>query len=336
MSIPFFQPNAARFTPALDALCRSCPQAQRGGFCGARIHPDCLRIDREGTVRVSLSAPPQTWFKTICEFGEVLHMTRNPIGVLGRMGNVPTLRHWRKSPLLTDETADLLPNLAEYASLWAIRENSPLGTFYGLEVRDPLGTAFERIILPADADHASFSQFVVNYQSPPEETGSWFSPNHSASASRRAQLARRIPRLRSQCEAGDLVIRKLPIQFVSELLASAARSQTQIRTTFFHPALIRSITWTPQIRSETTHGSGAIEFIHSDSSGLHLDRRSVASAWLWTGRCPCCAKQRWRVEIGDARDIIGLGITAAASTPEGDWRAVINECLQVNAGRLRI
>lgn len=327
MNNPFFQPDIVLSLPPSDTLCQNCPQARHGGFCGARTHPDCLRIDRNGTVRVSLSASPQAWFEAISQFGEVLHLTRNPVGVLGRLGNAPVLTGVQNSPLQRDETGDFLPNLAEYASLWAVRENSPMGALYGLEVRDTSGMTFERVMLPTAADHAAFSQFVVNYQSPPEKSGSWHSPNHSSSTRRRERLARRIPRLRSQWETGDRIIRRLPVRFVPKLLASAARERVEVRSTYFHPALIRSLTWTPKTHAENTRRDGALEFFHGDLTGLHLDRHGAVTAWLWTGHCACCSEQRWRIELGDAREHIGLSITAGSHPSEAQWRSLIKACL---------
>ncbi len=327
MNAPFFQHDAVTGYPSSGDFCRACPEVQHGGFCGARIHPDCLRIDSQGTVRVSIAASPQTWFKTISQFGEVLHLTRNPVGVLGQLGNPPTLQHWQRSPLPSDERGGYQPNLAEYACLWAIRENSPMGALYGLEVRDASGMEFERIMLPNAANHELFEQLVVNYQSPPEEAGSWFPPNHRSSSNRRAQLANRIPNLRSQWATGDRIIRRLPVRFVPKLLAAAARRMVQIRTTCYHPALIRSVTWTPRTCTETTRADGALEFFHGDSTGLHLDRRGAASVWLWTGRCSCCSEQRWRIEIGDTRESVCLSITAGGNTPETEWRDLVRTCL---------
>lgn len=145
------QRGVIRAISAANTPCTACPQANRGGFCGAHIHPKCLRIDREGRVRVSLAASPQAWFESLSQFGEVIHQTRNPVGIVGWSGKLPTLAHWEESPLPIDATGGYRPNLAEYASVWAIRENSPVGALYGLEVCDATGTGFERILLPASA-----------------------------------------------------------------------------------------------------------------------------------------------------------------------------------------
>jgi len=327
MNKSFFQPEVDLFDPLPVSPCEACPQTHRGGFCGARIHPDCLRIDREGTVRVSLSASPEAWFETITQLGEVLHVTRNPVGVLHRMGNAPVIRCFQNAPLLSDTTGDFLPSLAEFASLWAVRENTPTGALYGLEVRDATRKAFDRIILPEGADHAILSRFVVDYQSPPEEAGGWFSPNHLASANRRRQLAKRIPRLRLQWGTGDRAIRRLPVRFVSKLLTAATLLQVEIRTTVYQPALIRSETWTPQSGPVGPCAESALEFINGDRTSLYLDQRGIASVWLWKGRCSCCSERRWRIEVGDSSDSIGLSIMPGDNTPELEWQNLLKTCL---------
>ncbi len=327
MNAQFFQPDVATANSSPDDYCQACPQAIRGGFCGARIHPDCLRIDSRGGVRVSLSASPQTWFATISQFDEVLHLTRNRVAVFGQLGNSPVLGQWHRSPLPRDAEQGYMPNLAEYASLWAIRENSPMGAVYGLSVRDACGMEFERVMLPASADHELFMQFVVSFQSPPEEAGCWFPPNHTSSANRRTRLATRIPRLHSQWATGDRIVRRLPVRFVPKVLAGAARMKIQLRTTYYHPALIRTVTWTPQTLAETKRREGSLEFFEGDGVGLHLDRRGVGSVWLWTGRCSCCTEQRWQIEIGDRHEHIGLTIKAGDETPDSEWREMPKNCL---------
>lgn len=133
---PFFRPDVEFAHESSTEFCELCPQATTGGFCGARIQPDCLRIDSSGVVRVSLSATARTWFETLVQLGEVLHLTRNPVAVLGRLGRMPELKDWRNVVLPRDSFGLFIPNLAEYASLWAVREVSPVGVIHGLEVRD--------------------------------------------------------------------------------------------------------------------------------------------------------------------------------------------------------
>jgi hypothetical protein len=324
---PLFRPEVLSFESACSTPRPARARAQRGGFCGARIHPQCLRIDPQGTVCVCLAAPTESWFDLLSQLGEVLHLTRNPIGVLGRLGKAPKLWLGQKSPLPSGPAGDYLPNLAEYGSLWAFREDSPGGPLYGLEVRDTFGIAFERVVLPAEADRPAFSHFVVNHQSAPEQAGSWFSLNHASSARRRSQIASRIPRLRSMWATGDHAIRRLPVRLVPRLLAAAARSQMELRTKFFHTALIRSVTWTPRTTAETRRRDGVLEFFHGDTVGLHLDRLGSASVWLWTRQCSCCSEQRWQIEIGDARETVGLSLAAGGNTSEDPWRELIKACL---------
>jgi hypothetical protein len=329
MNDPFFQAMVAPVGHSTFEYCQSCPQAMRGGFCGARIHPDCLRIDNRGTVRVSLSATAQTWFETIAQFGEVLHLTRNPVAVLGRLGRLPMLDNWQNKalPLPRDGNTRLMPNLAEYASLWAFSETSPLGVVHGLEVRDVSGVVFERVLLPVGANHELFTKFVINYQSPPEEAGSWLSPNHAASASRRATLAGRIPLLRSQWSTGDRNVRRLSPRFVPHLLAAAATAKLQLRTSYYHPALTSTVNWTPEAGGETKCGKALPEFFHGNEVSLHLHRPAIGSVWLWKGNCACCAGQNWAVEVADTLDQVNLAFMAGADTRESDWRELLKASL---------
>lgn len=99
MNNPFFQPNVVLSEPPSDTLRQSCPQARFGGFCGVRIQPECLRIASDGTVRVSLSTTARVWFEAISRFGEVLHLTRNPVAVMGKLAQIPMLDDWR-NPVL--------------------------------------------------------------------------------------------------------------------------------------------------------------------------------------------------------------------------------------------
>jgi len=327
------QREAVRADLSMSRPRPSCPQPERGGFCVARIHPKCLRIDSQGTVRVSLAASPQVWFETLSRLGEVLHVTRNPISGLTRRGRLPCLGPWPDSPLPTDAARAYRPNLAEYARLWAIRVNSPACGRYGLEIRDAAGMEFERILLPPESDHALFVQFVLDHQSPPEETGSWLPPNHATSTQRRTTLASRIPRLRAQWATGDRGIRRLPSSFVPKLLAAAACCRVQLRTTSYHPALLRRVTWTPQHHGATRVSDDGLELLHGGDADLQLNHRGIRSVWLWKGRCPCCAEQRWSIEVGDGRDHVGLSFAAGEETPELDWRRFIRAVASPRQGQ---
>lgn len=324
---PFFRSDVSCSDEPLADYCETCPQATPGGFCGARIQPDCLRIDSNGVVRVSLSATARTWFEMLRQLGEVLHLTRNSMAVLGRLSQMPAVEDWRNAVLPRDTYGLLTPNLAEYASLWAVREVSPLGVIHGLEVRDVSGVVFERVLLPAGARRELFEQFVTAYQSPPEEAGNWFPPNHAWSARRRAKLAGRIPWLRMQWTSGNRNVRRLPARFVPKLLAAAARAKAQLRTIHYHPALIRTVTWTPQQCAETKRGDGSLEFFDGDRVGLHLNRPAIASVWLRTGQCACCADQHWSVEVADVCDQIRIALMAGDGAGESAWRGLLKTCL---------
>jgi hypothetical protein len=309
--------------PASDG-CQSCP---RGGFCGARIHPDCLRIDPGGTVRVSLAAAATAWFETLARLGETLHLTRNRVAVLGRLEQFPALTDWR-NPLMPRDDSDLFtPNLAEYAGLWAVREMTPLGVRHGLEARDVSGAVFERVLLPDGAAREVFEAFVTDHQSPPEATSPWFPPNHAWSAQRRNNLSGRIPWLRDRLAAGAVNVRQLPTEFVAKLLAAAAQENFPVRTTHYHPALIRAAIWTPQIGEETERNGNLPDFFQGDSVGLQLNHSAAGSAWLWTGTCSCCDEQHLTVELADANDQIGLSVIAAHKTLKAGWCDLLNLCL---------
>lgn len=325
---PFFRPDVDFVSQSPADYCRTCPQSAHGGFCGVRIQPDCLRIDANGVVRVSLSATARAWFETLADLGEVLHLSRNSVSVLGRLGRMPVLEDWRNAAFPCDRFVRFTPNLAEHASLWAVREVSPVGVLHGLEVGDVSGSVFERVLLSERAHRELFEQFVTTHQSPPEEAGNWFPANHAGSARRRASLAGRIPWLRSRLAKGAKNVRRLPITFVPKLLDTAASANLPIRTTHYHRALMRTVVWTPQAHEKPERDKCLLEFFHGDDVGLHLNLRAVASVWLWSGKCACCAKKRWTVEVADARDHICLALMAAHEAMEADWRELFDSCLR--------
>src|ERR1700744_6224061 len=197
---PFFQPD-------LEQICRTdfecqkiCSGTEHPGFCGARIHPDCLRITGDGSVRVGLSVPASAWFSTPTQWGDVLQVVRNKVAALAQFGPLQELLDWSNAVLPRDAANSFTPNLAEYATLWAVREQSPIGVVYGLEACDASGNAFHRIYLTASRQREGFEQFVTCHQSSPMEMGHWFSPNHSASIQRCRALENRIAVLRSHSE----------------------------------------------------------------------------------------------------------------------------------------
>lgn len=321
---PFFRSSLDFVRQVLVRRCQFCPQAKPGGFCGIRIQPDCLRIDSVGTVRVGLSAAAQEWFATLAEMGEVLHLTRNPISVIGRLYEMPGMDVSRNPVLPRDRDGLFRPNLAEYASLWALRETSSTGVMHGLEARDVSGTAFERVLLPVGSHREQFEQFVILHQSPPEESGKWFPPNHAWSARRRARLAARIPWLRSQLAKRAKDVRRLPVGIVLRLLQAAAKANLEICTTQYHRAFIRAVHWTPQAKPH----AAPRDFFHGGVVGLHLNAYALASVWLRMSDCGYPTEGRWRLEIADAQDQVGLTLMSSCSATEEDWRTVVNSCLK--------
>jgi hypothetical protein len=327
MNDPFFHLDDRFVGHGWTNYCQGCPQTRTGGFCGVRIQPECLRIASDGTVRVSLAPSAQVWFDAISRLGEVLHLTRNPVAVMGSLGQAPVLDEWQNPSLPRDRFGFFAPNLAEYASLWAVREHSPLGVLHGLEARDVSGTVFERVLLPSGARRDVFEQLVTEYQSPPEAAGHWFPANHAWSNRRRASLAGRIPWLRARWDSGDRQVRRLPVRCVAKLLSAAARMKLPLRTTSYHPAQMRTLLWTPRTCADTLRGDGLLDFFDGDGAGLHLSRNTVASVWLWAGRCSCCAETKWSVELADSRDQIGLAIQAGDRAGESEWRKLVKLCL---------
>ncbi|HVY72208.1 MAG TPA: hypothetical protein VHH73_19905 [Verrucomicrobiae bacterium] len=290
-----------------------------------RIQPHCLRIDPGGVVRVGLSTTPRAWFERLSLFGEVLHLTRNPIAVLGKLGPVPKLNNWLNPVTPSDLHNTYTPNLAEYATLWAVREASLAGVLHGLEARNVSGTIFERVLLPAGVNRDFFEQFVLAHQSTPEEGRPWYSPNHAWAKRQRDRLASRIPWLRARWEAGFTHVRLLPPEFPVRLLEAAGRSGFQLRLAHYSPALVRAVHWTPRLREEPA--TGCMEFFHGDDVGFHLSTKGVASAWLWTGQCACCGEDRWSVELADRSDQLGVAMMAGSGGQEPEWRRLIGECL---------
>lgn len=323
---PFFQLDSAYTGNMLENHCRNCPQTH-GGFCGVRISPDCLRIDLQGLVRASLSVTARTWFDMLAQLSEVLHLTRNSVAVMGALGRIPALEDWRNPVLPRDRHGLFTPNLAEYASLWVVREPSSFGVLHGLESRDVSGEVFQRALLPIGTRREVFEQFVTSYQSPSEETQAWFAPNQAWSAYRRAKLNGRIPWLRVQREKNSPNVRELPVDFLAKLFASAAQYNFPIRTAHYHPALIRSAIWTPRVCESAPKANNMLDFFSGDGVELYLHRPAIAGVWLWTGKCACCADWRWNVEVADVRGQPGLGIIAGDSTAETGWRNLLHSCL---------
>lgn len=319
---PFFQPDSPPAIQAYEYCALHCHCRDQGGFCGARIHPVCLRLGGDGSVRVGLSASPEDWFASLNALGNVLHLTPNKVAVLGQIAPVPALQDWRNPVLPRDAGGGFAPNLAEYARLWAVREASPLGPTYGFEACDVFGHAFQRIVLTAPAYRELFERFVTDHQSPPEEVASWYSPNHSASAQRRRVHTERISLLRAQSARGTKLVRTLPVSVMPRLFAAVAEAGLALRTTHHTPALIHSAIWTPQI-PETSSADATVMFVPGDQAGLHLFLPMVAEVWLWQGGCNCCDKEHWTLEVFDANERIALVITVGDLQLESDWREIL-------------
>jgi len=299
-----------------------------GGFCGVRIRPNCLHIDGGGMVRVGIAATPQEWFETIAQMGEMLHLTSNAVAVMGKFGAAPALADWRNPVLPRDNFGFFTPNLAEYASLWAVREASDLGVLYGLEARNLSGMVFERFLLPPQTPCAIFSRFIATHQSPygHEQMRPWFPANHAWSARRRANLTGRIPWLQAQWLEDDPRVRLLRTQALSQLLTVAGQAGLPLRTTLYQASQTRTLRWTPAVSNISAPGQSH-EFFHGDDVGLHLSLPAARSAWLWAGQCGCCTEERWSIEIFDHSDHLSLALMAGEPGFEDDWRDLIKSVL---------
>ena len=321
---PFFQPDAY---PAFA----SCSEAQgcnaAGGFCGACIDPECLRVDPDGSVRVGLSTTPEEWFAVLHALGPVLHLTRNTVAVLGQIASVPALTDWRKPSLPREKSGRFAPNLAEYARIWAVREPSPFGPAYGFEACDVSGHAFHRFVLTAPANRECFERFVTEHQSPPEQAATWFPPNYAANSRRQRALNHRIPFLRSRHARDAEATRSLTREMIPALFQVAAAQNLALRTTHYTPALVRTAVWTPQTREHSGVHS-EVNFIHGEQAGLHLLVSAIGSAWLWQSHCTRCDQNHWTVELGDIRDGIALAISAGEGRFESTWREILSALLR--------
>jgi hypothetical protein len=305
-----------------------CPGSVNGGFCGARIDPSCLRIGPDGVVRVGISASPQEWFGAIHQCGAVLHLARNAVTVLGEVGSFPVLTNWNNPVLPSDQAGLYAPNLAEYASLWAFRETSPVGPLYGLEAYDAVGRAFERVVLTASAHREHFERFVIDHQSPPEEAGCWYSPNHSFGAQRSRMVENRRELLRSLRARGATYVSLLPQSVIPNLLTAVIKENFQIRTTSYSRALIRGAVWAPDGPCVFTHQEEGTPFLFGNNMGLHINYAALGEIWLWQGICMCCGKHRWTVEVSDLSGAVALALNAGSDEIEAQWRDLLTVCFQ--------
>lgn len=301
-----------------------------GGFCGVWIEPECLRITSDGKVRVALSVSAEEWFAGLRILGDLWHVTRNSVAVMGQRTRAPVLTDWGDAVRPRDSLNRYAPNLAEYASVSAFREVTKMGEVYGLEVRDLSGTGFERFLLPMGRGHEAFGPWVARHQCAAESAGTWFPANHWSSAQWRAGLAGRIPWLRQRWSAGNRDVRRLATRRVAKILGMAADGALPLRVTSYHPALNRTVIWTARGCEDGTGWGwdGSPGYLEGDDIGLCVKGKAMGSAWLWRGSCSCCGAQQWTVEVADTRGMVSLALKAANGTVEEAWRRCIRSCLR--------
>lgn len=285
-------------------------------MCEARIQPECVQFDGENVTRVSLAAAARDWFDSLPRLGEVLHLVRNSVATLGGLGVIPKLVNWRNEVFPCDVGGTFRPHLAEYASLWAVKETSAAGVLHGLEVRDIAGNSFERVVLVPQSDRDWFEQFVTAHQSPAEEVGAWCSPNHAISQKYRTRLAGRVPSLQIRSKGGGWDVHSPPIEFLSRLLAKAAQHKTPLRTVHHSPALVRTALWTPHLME------GSPTTFHDERTILNLNLKAISGLWLWTGQDEGL-EQAWSVDVSDSQNRLSLTLTAADASLEPVWRNLL-------------
>lgn len=294
------------------------------------IDPACVIRESEGCVRLSLSASAHTWFRFLAQLTDAIHLTRTPAAVLGIHGAPPDLAGAENPVLPRSERGCFCPNLAEHASLWAVREVYPGGPLYFLEVRDARGWAAQRIVIPPGRARVLFQEFVCAHQSPVHQHRPWFPPNHAASARRVASVGSRIPWLRRRSRQGVPEVRPLDLNRVIELLASAVQSRQPLRTRVYNRSLIVSSRWTPEVglpaQPAMDAASPAVSRFFGEGVALEMHHHPAATAWLWMGICSCCGEEKWAVEIGDADEALALSLTAADDLQEADWRTFLESC----------
>jgi hypothetical protein len=307
-----------------------CPAASFTPLCSARIDPECLSIELNGAVRVSLSVPLSVWFDFLAGLGDVLQLARSPVAVLAVSGSAPVLMNHGSTLLPRSECGLFAPNLAEFASLWALREVFPDGPLYLLEVRDARGRSAQRIVIPPGDARLAFQEFVCAHQSPARLCRPWFPPNHASSAQRRASLAGRIPWLQRRLEKGACDVRKLEWRQVETLLARAVAESQCLRTMHYNHALVCGAVWTPEMHAARMPDEPAwpnVARFFGQGTALELRRDCPASAWLWTGQCSCCSDEKWAVEIGGPDDELALALNAPDESHETDWRDFLQPLL---------
>lgn len=326
-SDPFFKLESES-TPPWRPL--GSPPSRPAGGGGARIRPLCLRIDADGAVRVRLGASAREWFGLLPMLGETLQLTRNPVAVLGWFGRFPAMTDWSQPELPRDDQGLFLPNLGEHASLWAVREITPLGVIHGFEVADPRGVAFHKVVLGLGARREIYEDFVDRRQIPPGEGGGWCSPNHALCARRARAVASRAPWLARRLATGAPDVARMAIQGVARVLDAASEAGLPLRVSMYGGALIHTALWTPvgrgNVEVNAAEGEDA-RYFQGRGAGLRLSLGGMGGAWLWKGRCACCAGRRWSVEVGDAAGQLRLALAAGRASGESDWQELAESCL---------
>lgn len=289
----------------------------------ASISPECRIVENDQTVRVPLSLPAGDWFQFLQEQDDLLHFAHSSVAVLARFGPIPALNWARSSVVPTSVGGEFSPNLAEHASLWAVRESYPEGPVYLLEVRDVQGGVSQRFVIPAGPARVRYESLVARYQSRPGKHRPWCPPNSRENGRRLTSLRSRIPSLRQRFSAGSDQVRRLPLSRVAGLLARAVGAGQRLQTRVYNPSLILTATWTPEFHtpawSSVAAGEPTVRFL-GEGTGLELRHQTDGSAWLWTGACSCCGVEKWAVEVGTREDQLALSLTAADPLQEAEWR----------------
>jgi hypothetical protein len=275
-----------------------------------------VQFDGKNVTRVGLAAGARDWFDSLPRLGEVLHLVRNSIATLGCLGVFPKLVNWRNEILPCDSAGILRPHLADYASLWAVKETAEAGVLHGLEVRDIAGNAFEKVVLVNQSDRDWFEQFVTAHQSPAEQAGAWCSPNHTVSQKHRSRLSGRVPWLQIRSKGDGWDVHSPPIEFLPRLLVKAAELKIPLKTVHHSPALMRTAIWTPHA-AEGSPGS-----FHDQRTILNLNLRTISGLWLWTSQ-EDGLEQTWSVEVSDSQNRLALTLTAADASLEPVWRNLL-------------
>lgn len=299
--------------------------------CADWIREDCVTADETGVVQVSLSVPRTIWFEFVRMINGGFQVTCSAAGVMGICGTISVRAEEKGGPLLTSDCGLFSPNLTEFGSLRALREMHPDGPRYLLEVRDVLGRPAQRILIPSSSLDSYFD-FVATFQAPTHLRETWFSPNHADGAQRRQMISQRIPWLRRVYEADMRAVVSLTIGDIASVLRQAIEQSVCLRTTVYNRAVIQGAIWTPEMTTKIPLAgdeSTEVTRFFGDGTGFELIHGQDLSAWLWTGMCACCGKQKWALELGDADEQLCLAIRAVNEGQELEWRRFVRNCLEL-------